>query len=102
MDSPALVQAGLSVLRPHGTGVFLGGVASNVPISYLTTLVKELNIKGSWMYPDRAPADIAAMIETGVLNLGAFQPQTYPLERVNDAIAAAGAARGLDYIILQP
>jgi alcohol dehydrogenase len=102
MDSSALVQAGLSVLRPHGTAVLLGGVMSDVPVSYLTTLVKELNIKGSWMYPDRAPADIASMIAAGVLNLHAFRPKTYPLNRVNEAISAAGASRGLEYVILQP
>lgn len=55
IDNSALVEAGLSVLRPQGTAVFLGGVISNVPVSYLTTLVKELNIKGSSMYPDSAP-----------------------------------------------
>ncbi|WP_248924105.1 zinc-binding dehydrogenase [Paenibacillus hamazuiensis] len=102
IDNSALVEAGLSVLRPHGTAVFLGGVITNVPVSYLTALVKELNIKGSSMYPDSAPRDIAKMIEAGLLNLKAFEPKAYSLNQINDAIAAASKSRGLEYVVLKP
>ncbi|QYR22563.1 zinc-binding dehydrogenase [Paenibacillus sp. sptzw28] len=102
IDSPSLVEAGLSVLRQGGTAVLLGGVAANVHLSYLMTLVKELNIKGSSMYPSSAPSDIVRMIHSGALNLRAFRPKTYPLELINEAIAAASGSRGLDYSILVP
>jgi alcohol dehydrogenase len=102
VDNPSLVEAGLSLLSQHGTAVFVGGVVTNVHLSYLTTLVKELNIKGSSMYPSSAPADIAKMIHSGVLNLKAFRPITYPLDEINEAIAKASEFRGLDYCVLQP
>jgi alcohol dehydrogenase len=102
IDSPSLVEAGLSVLRQGGTAVLLGGVATNVHLSYLMTLVKELNIKGSSMYPSSAPSDIVKMIHSGALNLRAFRPKTYPLEQINEAIAEASGSRGLGYSILVP
>ena len=102
MDNSALVEAGLSVLRQNGTAVFLGGVTTNVPLSYLMTLVKELNIKGSFMYPKSAPSDIVKMIEAGLLNLKVFEPKVYSLNKINDAIAEASQSRGLEYVILQP
>jgi alcohol dehydrogenase len=102
MSQSALAEAGLSVLRRHGTAVFLGGVLTDVPVSYLTAIVKELNIKGSSMYPISAPSDIAAMIEAGLLNLQAFRPKVYALNRINDAIVDASGSRGLEYVILQP
>lgn len=81
---------------------FVGGVSADVRFPYMTTLVKEINIKGSFMYPDSAPADILKMIQAGLLDLNAFAPQTYPLLRVNEAIAQAPQSRGLAYVILQP
>jgi alcohol dehydrogenase len=101
-EDSSLVTSGISLLKQRGTAVFLGGVVSDVPLSYLLTLVKELNIKGSSMYPQDAPAHIARMIEAGLLNLGVFQPKTYPLSRINEAISTASNCKGLDYCILQP
>jgi alcohol dehydrogenase len=98
----SLVTAGISLLKQGGTAVFLGGVVSDVPLSYLLTLVKELTIKGSSMYPQDAPAHIARMIEAGLLNLRVFQPKTYPLSLINEAITTASNCKGLDYCILQP
>lgn len=102
MDHSALVEAGLSVLRQNGTAVFLGGVAADVQLSYLMTLVKELNIRGSFMYPQSAPSDIVRMIESGLLNLKVFEPKAYRLDQINEAIAEASHSRGLQYVVLQP
>ncbi|WP_052702911.1 zinc-binding dehydrogenase [Paenibacillus beijingensis] len=102
IDDPTLLETGLSLLKQRGTAVFVGGFTTDVPLSYLTTLVKELNIRGSSMYPSSAPADIVRMIESGLLNLAAFRPQTYRLGQINEAIASAAEFRGLEYCILQP
>ncbi len=102
LNHSTLVEAGLSILRHNGTAVFLGGVATNVQLSYLTTLVKGLNIRGSFMYPLSAPSDITKMIESGLVNLKAFEPQVYSLDQINEAIAAASNSRGLRYVVLQP
>ncbi|UUZ92123.1 zinc-binding dehydrogenase [Paenibacillus sp. P25] len=102
MTDSSLVQAGLSVLRRHGTAVFLGGVMTDVPVPYLTSIVKELNFKGSSMYPGSAPRDIANMIAAGLLDLNAFEPKPYGLDQINEAIAAASEARGLGYVVLKP
>jgi alcohol dehydrogenase len=102
IDNSSLVEAGISLLKQSGTAVFVGGVMTHVSLSYLMTLVKELNIKGSSMYPSYAPSHIAQMIHAGLLNLEAFRPSTYPLNQINEAIAKASECRGLEYCILQP
>ncbi|WP_100487795.1 hypothetical protein [Sporolactobacillus pectinivorans] len=102
MDHATLTEAGISVIRQRGTAVFAGGVTTDVHLPYLTMLIKELNIKGSFMYPDFAPAHIVEMIRSGLLNLKALHPKTYILDQVNQAIAEAPQSRGLEYAILQP
>jgi alcohol dehydrogenase len=102
VNSSALLEAGMSRLKQKGTAVFLGGVVAPVPVSYLMMLVKELDIKGSSMYPREAPAQIARMARAGQLRLDAFRPKTFPLAQINEAIAHASGCRGLDYCILQP
>lgn len=102
IDQSTLVEAGLSVLHPRGTAVFVGGVSANISLSYSTILIKELTIKGSFMYPAAAPSEIAAMIQYGVLDLKAFRPKTFALSQINDAIKKASQSGGLEYVILQP
>jgi len=102
VDHSALLEAGMARLKQRGTAVFLGGVIAPVPLSYLTTVVKELDIKGSSMYPGDAPSHIARLIKAGLLNLAAFKPVTYPLAQINEAIAQASGSRGLEYSILTP
>lgn len=102
VDDATLAETGLSLLKQRGTAIFAGGVMPPVKLSYLTAIVKELTIKGSSMYPSSAPREIARMIESGALNLKAFRPQTYRLEEINEAIAAAATSRGLEYCILRP
>ena len=102
MDNAMLVEAGISVLRPRGTAVFVGGVSAEVRLPYLSLLVKELNIKGSFMYPASAPAEILKMVRSGLLDLNIFTPHMYPLHQINEAIAQAPYNKGFIYTILQP
>lgn len=102
MDHAVLTEAGIATIRQSGTAVFTGGVTADVHLPYLTTLIKELNIKGSFMYPAFAPAHIVEMIHSELINLKAFHPKVYSLDQVNQAIAEAPQSRGLEYAILQP
>lgn len=102
VQDSTLLEAGMALVKPRGTVVFLGGVVAPVSVSYLTAVVNELDIKGSSMYPSHAPADIARMIGSGVLNLGAFRPKTFPLAQMNEAVDYASGCRGLEYCILKP
>ncbi|MBB6735265.1 quinone oxidoreductase family protein [Cohnella zeiphila] len=102
VNSSALLEAGMSRLKQRGTAVFLGGVIAPVPVSYLNAIVKELDIKGSSMYPREAPAQVARMIRSGLLRLDAFRPVAYPLSRIEEAIAYASRCRGLEYCVLKP
>ena len=102
VTDPQPVGQALAHLRPGGTAVFLGGVLTDIPISYLTMLTSQWTLRGSFMYPPGAVAHLARMVRSGTLDLGRIRAVGYPLDQANEAVAAAAQLRGLQVCFLQP
>lgn len=100
--TPYLTSAGISTLRPKGTVVFIGGVFTDVPVSYYDMLTREITITGSFMYPETAPMDILNMIKAGTLSIESVKTDDFSLVDVNVAINRAAELKGLHYSILKP
>lgn len=99
---PMSTLAALNALRTRGTAVWVGGVRAEIPVSYMAVLRKELSIVGSYMYGPDVPAALVRLIETGVLDLSAFDIHAYPLDDINTAIAHAPDCKGLSAVVVQP
>ena len=97
-----LTLAALHGLRPGGTLVLMGGVTADVPLPYGQMLLKGWTVRGSFMYPAGAPGDLLRMVAAGTLDLSPFRPHVYPLDQINEAIAAAATMKGLDLCVLTP
>jgi threonine dehydrogenase-like Zn-dependent dehydrogenase len=67
--NPSHLYSGLQVLRCHSRVVFLGALG-NVNIPYGTILLRNITIKGQWMYTREMTASLVKMIESGVVKLG--------------------------------
>ena len=101
-QTPDLTLAAILSLRPAGHAVFMGGVATDIPIPYSRMLLMGWTLRGSFMYPRSAPAELLRMIAAGTLDLSAFTPHEYPLDRINDAVADAPSVKGLDFVVVTP
>lgn len=88
------VTSGLAALRPGGTAVFMGGVLADIPVAYLTMLVSQWTLRGAFMYPAEAPAELVRMMSAGTLNASAIRTTVHPLDQINEALAAAPGLRG--------
>ena len=102
VTSPIPPSAGIPLVKPGGTVVFMGGAFAEVPISYFQMLAKSLTIRGSFMHPSDAPATLAAMIRGGVLDVKKMSLKSIPLGRANDALTEAPKQRGLNYCCIAP
>jgi len=94
-------EVALASLRFGGTAVWVGGVQGAIPVAYGGVLIKELKIKGSYMYTPECPAALVRMIESKVLDLGWVDTRTFTLEDINQAVAHAPACKGLASVVIQ-
>ncbi|MBA2678535.1 MAG: zinc-binding dehydrogenase, partial [Ktedonobacteraceae bacterium] len=65
----APTRSGIMTLRPGGTAVLMGGVDAALDIPYRYVMRNNLVIRGQYMYPRHAPLLLAALIQSGLLNL---------------------------------
>lgn len=99
---PAPVMACLAQLRPKGVAVFMGGVLTDIPVSYLQMLAMQLTIRGSFMHPPSAASELLALVQAGQLDLGKLRTRAFPLCDANKAIQQASEYRGLSCCTLKP
>lgn len=101
VDDPSLTLDALAALRPGGTAVLIGGGMADLPIPYRMVLGMEFTLRGSVWFPRAAAAEMLAMIGAGSLNLSGLVPRVFPLESINEAIAAAAARPdGFEHVAL--
>ncbi len=98
----ASTEVALGSLRFGGTAVWVGGVQGAVPVAYGVVLIKEITIRGSYMYEPACPATLVQMIEAGVLDLSCIDTQVFSLAQVNEAIEHAPSCKGLASVVIQP
>ena len=61
----------------------------------------ELTLRRSLWFPRRAAAVMLRMIAAGTLDLSPLKPAAFPLDQVNDAIAAAaGRPGGFEHVAI--
>ena len=102
VGDPGLTRAAVLALGPAGTAVWMGGVGGDIPLPYSHMLLMGWTVRGSFMYPRSAPAELLRMIAAGTLDLQAFRPRVFPLGEINAAIEAAPSLRGLDFCVVAP
>lgn len=102
VDHPLLTQAAIRRLCPLGTAVFMGGVMTDIPFSYIQILSGQLTIRGSFMHPPTAASDLIRMVRGGLIDLEQIKTTVYPLTQINEAIAGAATQKGLSCCTVQP
>ncbi len=92
----------LRSLRRGGRLVMMGSCKAPLPLNFREVLGNAWSVLGCFMYPADAPAQLAALVRAGLLDLGAVRVQGFPLQALDAAMDAAAAGRGLDAAVLLP
>jgi alcohol dehydrogenase len=98
--SAAATSACLYALRRGGRLVMMGSASVPLELSFHDMLANDWHVMGCFMYPPDAPARLAALVAAGQLDLGVLNIRAFPLDRLEDALTAAAAMRGLDLTVL--
>jgi alcohol dehydrogenase len=93
-DDATVLRTALGALRRGGRAVLTGVVGCDLPLAYGDLLIRELTVMGSLWFPREAARRLLDMIGTGALDLSPVTVQAFPLERANEALAAAAARPG--------
>jgi alcohol dehydrogenase len=99
-DSAESTLAALRSLRRGGRLVLMGSVRQPLPLVVGDMLANDWQVMGCFMYPPDVPARLATLIASGMLDLSKVRVQRFPLERMEDAMAAAAKMRGLDITVV--
>ena len=94
------VLAAMRSLRNGGRAALMGALQDVIQIPYVEIMVRELTIRGNFMYPPTAASDIAKMIASGIIDLDLIDVTSYPLEQAAAAIESASTKKGLSFNVL--
>ena len=83
-----------NALRRGGKAINIGGVADPIALEPFPLMCLQKSYIGSLWFTTAEGQDIAAMAHAGTLNLGVFEHQRFPLERVNEALDAIDQRNG--------
>ena len=96
--SATVARAAVMAVRPYGRVVLMGGVGMlggpGLELPYPWIMRNCITIHGQWMYPPEAVVRLAALIRSGLLDLGNFDVTAFDLDDANDAVAHAAAHAG--------
>ena len=88
-------RAAVMAVRPYGRAVLMGGVGmlggAGLDLPYPWIMRNCITIHGQWMFPPAANLGMAALIRSGLLDLGQFDVTAFSLDQANEAVAHAAA-----------
>ncbi|MFD7004197.1 medium chain dehydrogenase/reductase family protein [Streptomyces mirabilis] len=92
------VRAAAMAVRESGTVVLMGGVGmlggADLGLPYPWIMRNNITIRGQWMYPREANAQLIQLARTGLLDLRQFSVTAFDLDHANAALAHAAADGG--------
>ena len=105
--SASQVRAAMLTVRPGGNVILMGGVgrssSDNLALPYPWLMRNDITLRGKWMYPREAVAQMVRLVRTGLIDLAQFDLVEFGLEDVNGAVARAASNAGpLRLTVLRP
>lgn len=101
-SSTATTLASLRALKRGGRLVIMGSATVPLEISFRELLANDWEVVGQFMYARAAPAELAALVARGLVDLGKIKVATFPLTRLTEAITTASRMQGLDLTAVVP
>lgn len=95
-NSAVATLACLYALRRGGRLAMMGSASVPLELGFSDLLANDWQVLGCFMHPADVPARLLTMVASGQLDLGLLNVRTFPLDRLEEALDAAAAMRGLD------
>lgn len=95
--TPAHVPVCIHTLKSGGTVALMGGIFGKIEISYMEMVLKNLQIKGKFMYDREQVQQIIKMAETGhfkLLKNAGLKVITFKLDQIEEALEVASQNPG--------
>jgi len=96
--SANIVRAAMMTVRPFGRIILMGGVGmlggEGMTLDYSWIMRNWITIKGQWMYPTKAVAQIINLVHSGLLSLDDFEFKKFSLDDANEAVEHAARDQG--------
>jgi len=78
--------AALSTLRRGGVAIDIGGMMGHPEIDMISIMCRQISIIGNLWFSTAEAQDMAELVGTGQLDLSVLEHQTFPLEKINEAL----------------
>jgi alcohol dehydrogenase len=101
-QDPNATLAALKSLRRGGRLVLMGSMGVPLPISYLEVMLNNLEILGTFMYPQDTFMRLTDLARAGLLDINAIRTRSFRLDALPSAMEAAATAGGLECIVVEP
>ena len=101
-SSTSTTLSSLQALKRGGRLVIMGSAEVPLEISFRDMLANDWEIVGQFMYARHAPGQLAALVTSGLLDLGKINVKTFKLADFRQAVEAAAAMQGLDLTAVVP
>ena len=90
----AISLAGVDSLRRGGRMVSIGGMAEPLPLEMFRLMCFQSRVIGSLWFDTGEGQDMAEMAAAGTLDLSVFEHQRFPLDQIDQALAAIDKRSG--------
>ena len=103
--TPAHITSSINALKFKGQALVMGGLLSDLSIPYLTLMLRNITVRGQFMYTREQAKKFLAMLENGNLIVGEGAglggQRVFGLEEMEDAITMAekGGGWGGDVVL---
>jgi alcohol dehydrogenase len=88
-------------VRRGGRVVNIGGTAGDLPVDVKWWMDEQIELVGSVWFTAAEGMEIAAMVETCVIDLSVMEPKVWPLEKINEAISGVKGDGGFTYYAVE-
>jgi alcohol dehydrogenase len=100
--STATTLSSLRTLKRGGRLVIMGSAEAPLELSFREMLANDWEVVGQFMYDRVAPAQLAGLAATGLLDLGQIKVKAFRLAEFRQAVDAAATMQGLDLTAIVP
>ncbi|MFP3643046.1 alcohol dehydrogenase catalytic domain-containing protein [Paraburkholderia sp. SIMBA_054] len=83
-----------SALRRGGKAVSVGGVSDPIPLEPFPLMCQQKSFIGSLWFTPAEGENMAAMADSGALDLSVFEHEVFPLKKINEALDAVNHRHG--------
>lgn len=93
-------SACIAALKHGGCAVLMGGIRSDISLNYAGLMIRNITVRGNFMYPPTAPTRLVSLLESGQLDLGSLRPEAFSFEKLHEGIDAAEVAAGVGEMVV--